>query len=85
MVEAVIGTPPVFPSRWSLEERAMVQHQKASSNSKRREEALAMYVENLSPNLLRAYVLDMIKDAPPQRVDEFIVAFKAQNDVPRKE
>lgn len=46
-------------------------------------EALKIYVERLSPNLLRAYVLDMIEDAPPEEIEKMVVAFKAQNDVPR--
>lgn len=42
---------------------------------------LKMHIEKLSPNLLLAYVLDMIELAPPQEVEKLIVAFRAQNAV----
>lgn len=46
-------------------------------------QALMQYINRISANLLRAYVLDMLEDAPPAEVEKFVVAFKAQNDVPR--
>lgn len=46
-------------------------------------EALKAYIARLSPNLIRAYVLDMVEDAPPAEIDKLVVVFRAQNDVPR--
>lgn len=46
-------------------------------------QALKQYINRLSPNLLRAYVLDMVEGAPPAEIEKLVVAFKAQNDVPR--
>jgi hypothetical protein len=43
--------------------------------------ALKMHIEKLSPNLIRASVLDMIQDAPPEEIEKLIVAFQAQNTV----
>lgn len=55
------------------------------SNADNRSDALCRYVVLLSPNLLRAYVLDMIDMAAPQEVDKLVVALHAQNAVPAKE
>lgn len=49
----------------------------------RLEAALTQHIEKLSPNLIRAYVLDMIKDAETSELEKFVVAFKAQNAVRR--
>lgn len=54
------------------------------ANAIKRAEALKVHVENLSPNLLRAYVLDMLELAPDQEVDKLVVAFHAQSAVPGK-
>lgn len=51
----------------------------------RRRAALADYVDRLSPNLLRAYVLDnLIADASPEAIDKLVVAFQAGHAVPTK-
>lgn len=46
--------------------------------------ALKMHIEKLSPNLLRAYVLDMVELAPDSEIDKYVVAFRAQSAVPPK-
>lgn len=46
--------------------------------------ALKMYVEKLSPNLIRAYVLDLLDDASDAEIEKFVVALHAQNAVPPK-
>jgi hypothetical protein len=51
------------------------------SKADQRAEALKAHIDKLSPNLIRAYVLDMIEDAPPAEVEKLIVAFQAQNAV----
>lgn len=52
----------------------------------RRRDALAAYVDRLSPNLLRAYVIDnLITDAGHDQVDKLIVAFNAGGAVPGKD
>ncbi len=43
--------------------------------------ALKAHIDKLSPNLIRAYVLDMIELAPPAEIEKLIVAFQAQNAV----
>lgn len=43
--------------------------------------ALKLHVEKMSGNLVRAHVLDMIEDAPPEEIEKLIVAFQAQNAV----
>lgn len=49
-----------------------------------REEALKVYIMDLAPNLLRAYLVDHITDAHPHEVDKWVVLLRAQNDVPAK-
>ena len=50
-----------------------------------RRDALARYINRLSPNLLRAYVLDnLIADAGPEAIDKLVVAFQAGHAVPPK-
>ena len=56
----------------------------ALSNSLARENALKRYVEHVSPNLLRAYLLDHLTDAHPDEVDKFVVLLRAQGAVPAK-
>lgn len=52
----------------------------------KRRDALATYVDRLSPNLLRAYVIDnLITDAAPEAIDKLVVAFQAGHAVPAKE
>lgn len=46
-----------------------------------RADALRLHVEKMSGNLVRAHVLDMIEDAPPNEIEKLIVAFGAQNAV----
>lgn len=55
-----------------------------SSLTDQRAAALRVHIERLSPNLIRAYVLDMIEDAAPIEIDKMVVAFHAQNSVPAK-
>ncbi len=55
------------------------------TNDDRRRDALHRHIDRLSPNLLRAYVLDILDCAPPELVDKMVVAFHAQNAVPAKE
>ena len=55
------------------------------ANEIRREAALIRHVDKLPPNLLNAYVLELIKDAPPQEIDKLVVAFRAQEAVPAKD
>lgn len=50
-----------------------------------RELALKQHIERLSPNLLRAYVLDMVDYASDVDIDRYVVAFHGQNAVPRKD
>lgn len=49
----------------------------------RLEAALTAHIDALSPNLIRAYILDMVKDAETTELQKFVVAFKAQNAVRR--
>lgn len=55
------------------------------TNADRRRAALHRHVDQLSPNLIRAYVLDMLDMAPPEEVDKLIVSMHAQHAVPAKE
>ncbi len=48
-----------------------------------RRAALEVYINRLSPNLLRAYVIELLKDAPESEVAKLVVAFRAQNVVQR--
>lgn len=43
--------------------------------------ALREHINKMSGNLVRAHVLDMIENAPPEEVEKLIVAFGAQNAV----
>ena len=57
----------------------------SKQNIQAREEALQRHVENLSPNLLRAYLLDLLTDARPEFTDMMVNALHANNNVPAKE
>lgn len=48
-----------------------------------REEALKAYITKLPAELLRAYVIDLVTDAPDNEIEKLVVAFKAQNEVRR--
>lgn len=48
-----------------------------------RAQQLKVHIEKMSPNLVRAHVLDMLELAPPEEVEKLIVAFGAQNAVKR--
>lgn len=45
--------------------------------------ALEVHINRLSPNLLRAYVIELMKDAPENEIKKLVVAFRAQNIVQR--
>jgi hypothetical protein len=49
-----------------------------------RKKALIERINTMSPNLLRAYLVEMLTDAAPQDVEKFIVALRAQNFVGAK-
>jgi len=57
----------------------------SKTNDILREAALATHIGKLPANLLREYVLELVCDSPPQQIDKFVVAFRAQGIVPAKE